>query len=264
MSETTKEQMETQELRTSGVAGRDNDSTAARGRQPRSVEEGGGPLARLSSTNLNRRRFLGTVGAAAGVAVMVAACGDDDETDSTTGTTAAGSTMTTAAGSSGDIAIAELAAGLEKLAVDTYTAAGAAAGANKLGAVPPAVGAFVTTALAHHTEHLAEWNKVLKSAGRPEVTAANAKLKPIVDERLAGRGAKPVKDVASAAQLALDLEEIASDTYFSAIPKLKSKDAIKLAGQILVVDQQHQAILLYALGQYPVKETFVSGDKAAS
>lgn len=239
MSETTKEQMEAQEV---------------------------GPLARLSTTNLNRRRFLGTVGAAAGMAVVVAACGDDDESTSATDTTAGGSTATTAASgsASGDVAIAELAAGLEKLAVDTYTAAGAAAGAGSLGAVPPAVGAFVTTALAHHTAHLAEWNKVLKSAGRPEVTAPNAKLKPVVDERLAGRGAKPVKDVGSAAQLALDLEEIASDTYFSALPKLKSKDAIKLAAQILVVDQQHQAILLYALGQYPVKETFVSGDKAAS
>lgn len=226
--------------------------------------EDSGPLARLSSTNLNRRRFLGTVGAAAGVAVLVAACSDDDDTESTTGTTAAGATATTAGGASGDVAIAELAAALEKLAVDTYTAAAAAAGAGKLGEVPPAVGKFVETALAHHTEHLSTWNGVLKSAGRPAVTTPNAKLKPIVDERLAGRGAKPVKDVASAAQLALDLEEIAADTYFSAIPKLSSKDAIQAAARIMVVDQQHQAILLYALGQYPVKETFVNGDKAAS
>ncbi len=55
-----------------------------------------------------------------------------------------------AAPSSGDLAIGAVAAGLELLAVNTYGAALAAAGAGSLGAVPPAVAEFATTVQGHH------------------------------------------------------------------------------------------------------------------
>ncbi len=45
------------------------------------------------------------------------------------------------------------------------------------------------------------------------------------------------------------------------IPTLASPDAIKLASQILVVDQQHQAILRYVLGLYPVGSGVVKESK---
>lgn len=202
-----------------------------------------------------RRRFLGTVGVAAGVAAVAVACGDD-KTDSATDTS---SPATTAAGGASDLAVATLAAGLEVLAVNTYQSALDAATAGKLGEVPPAVATFVTTAGAQHQEHLATWNAVLASAGKPEVTAPDAKLQPTVAAEFA-----KVKDATGAAKLALMLEEIAADTYAKAIPSLQSKDAIKAAGQILVVDQQHQAILNYVLGNYPVPEVFLKPDKAAS
>jgi len=215
------------------------------------------PLAGLATTPVSRRRLLvgGTV--AAGVALVAAACGDDDKS-STTDTTADGTTATTAAGASGDLTVAEVAAGLEVLAVQTYEAALAAAQGNKLGTVPPAVATYVTTALAHHKEHRDFWNKVLKGAGKPEVTAPNSKLKPTVDAEFA-----KVKDAAGAAKLALTLEDIAAQTYLKAIPTLKGKDAVRKAAEIQVVDQQHQSILLYALGEYPVPVTFQKTDKAA-
>lgn len=217
------------------------------------------PLAGLATTPVSRRRLLvgGTV--AAGVAFVAAACGGDDDESTTDTTAAGGQTATTAAGNSGDLAVAELAASLEVLAVQTYEAALAAAQANRLGAVPPAVATYVTTALAHHKEHRDFWNTVLKSAGKAEVTAPNAKLKPTVDSEFA-----KVKDVGGAATLALTLENIAAQTYLKAIPSLKGKDAIRKAAEIQVVDQQHQSILLYALGMYPVPETFQKTDKAAS
>ncbi len=59
------------------------------------------------------------------------------------------------------------------------------------------------------------------------------------------------KTVADAATLALTLEDIAAQTYLKAIPGLKSKDEFHLAGQIQVVDQQHQSTLRYALGITP-------------
>ncbi|MGD9798148.1 MAG: ferritin-like domain-containing protein, partial [Acidimicrobiia bacterium] len=163
-----------------------------------------------------------------------------------------------AAGTDGDLPVATAAAGLEVLAVGTYQAALDAATGGKLGAVPPAVAQFVTTALGHHKEHLAAWNKVLADGGEPAVTMPNAALKPTVDAGLA-----KVTDAAGAAELALQLETIAAQTYLKAIPTLSSSAAVRLAGSIQVVDQQHQAILLYALGRYPVPDVFQKTDMAA-
>lgn len=73
-----------------------------------------------------------------------------------------------------------------------------------------------------------------------------------------------VKDVAGATKLALTLEDIAAPTYLKALPSLQSNDAIKLAGSIQAVDQQHVAILNFALGMYPVPDVFQKTDKAAS
>lgn len=134
-----------------------------------------------------------------------------------------------------------------------------AAKAGKLGTVPPAVAQYVQTAMAQHQVHLDSWNKVLTGAGKPKVTTPNATLKPTMDAAFA-----KVKDVAGAAGLALMLEQIAAQTYLKAIPSLSEKSAIMLAGQIFIVDQQHQAILLYALDMYPVPVTFVETDMAVA
>jgi hypothetical protein len=246
---------------------------------------------RAESGRLGRRTLLGT-GAALVSAAVLAACGDDD--DATTATTSGGNdaaattaggattmsseapgtteamtattmatdstmaTETTMAGG-GDLAIAQLAAGLEVLAVSTYQSAADAAGSGALGAVPPAVGEYVATALAQHQEHLAAWNKVITDGGGAEVTEPNADLAPVVADKFA-----QVTDVAGAATLALELEDIAAQTYLSAIPVLESPEAIQLAGSIQIVDQQHQAILLFALGRYPVPEVFQKTDKAVA
>ncbi len=219
------------------------------------------PAADTPSMSLSRRKFL-VASSVTGLALVAAACGGDD---GNAGADAGGETGGNAppAGenqvASGDAAVAEFAAGLEVLAVGTYKAALDAATANKLGPVPPAVAEYVQTAMAHHQEHLDAWNKVLKGAGGAEVTTPDAKLKPVVDAEFA-----KVKDVAGAAKLALTLEDIAAQTYLKAIPSLQSKDAIRLAGSIQAVDQQHVAILNFALGTYPVPETFQKTDKAAT
>ena len=209
------------------------------------------PINMLASAAVSRRRFLVGSGVAAGLVVLTAACGNDDDDDSGAGSgQTGGATATTAAagGANADLEVAAAAAGLEKLAFDTYTAAGQLATTGKLGAsVPPAVVTFVTTAAKQHQEALDNWNKVLTGAGRPAVTAPTAALKPTVDA-----AAGKLTDVPGAATLALRLEDYASQTYQSVIPTLKSPDAIKLAAQITVVGSQHQAILRYVLGLYPV------------
>lgn len=141
-----------------------------------------------------------------------------------------------------------MAAGIEKLASDTYTAAGTMATQGKLGAlIPDAVSELVETARRQHQEHMDAWNKILTAAGRQPVTEPNAQLKTVVDA-----AAGKLTDVPGAATLALRLEDYASQTYLKVLPTLKSPDAVKLAAQILVVDQQHQAVLRYVLGLVPV------------
>ncbi|MDQ6613929.1 MAG: ferritin-like domain-containing protein [Actinomycetota bacterium] len=213
-----------------------------------------------SAGGVSRRGFLLGAGAAGG-AIVVAACSKSKTSSSTTDTTggAGSTTPTTAAGASGDAKVAALAASLEVLAVATYKNALAAASANKLGAVPAAVGNFATTAMSNHQAALDKWNTVLTSAGAQAVSQPPASLAATVNQMFA-----QVTDAAGVAKLALLLEQTASDTYLSAIPTLKSKDAITLAGQLQIVDQEHAAILHYVLGEYPVPDVFQTTDKAFS
>lgn len=212
------------------------------------------------TSGFGRRTFMagGLVGAGA---LVLAACGGNDNKDTaskSSGGSTKGTTSTTAGNGAADLEIAMAAAGLEALAVGTYKSGLDAATGGKLGAVPPAVAEFAKTAMAHHEAAMKAWNDVLATASKPAVTEPNATLKPKVDAQFA-----QVKDVAGLANLALMLEEIAADTYLKAVSMLQSKEAIKLAGSIQVIDQQHRAVLLYALGQYPVPETFQQADKAA-
>ena len=205
----------------------------------------------VSEKMRSRRGFLVATGAA-GLTVAVAACGSStDNGPAATGTAAATS------GSNNDGATAKVAASLEVLAVGTYKAALDAATAGKLGPVPPAVAKFATTAMEHHQAALDKWNGVITGAGGAAVTAPPADLKATVDKAFGD-----VKDITGVAKLALLLEQTAADTYQTAVHTLSSKDAITLAGSIQIIDQQHAAVLLFVLGQYPVPDVFQKGDKA--
>lgn len=209
------------------------------------------------------RRGLLFGGVAAGGAMALAACGSTKKTDNakggatTTATTTGPGASTPTAGPNADAKVAALAASLEVLAVSTYKAALAAATAKKLGEVPPAVATFATTAMANHQAALDKWNTVLTSAGAQAVTQPPAALKATVDQMFS-----QVTDSTGLAKLALLLEQTASDTYLSAVSTLGAKDAITLAGQLQVVDQEHAAILHYVLGEYPVPDVFQTTAKA--
>ena len=237
---------------------------------------------------LTRRTLLGGT-FALGAGAFLAACSKDKATDTSAAADTAATTNTTAsadtavadttavaaetsaaaaaadtsaaaaATATGDAAIAQLAAGLEVLAVNTYKAALDAATAGKLGDVPAAVATFATTAMEQHQKHLDAWNAVLTKAGATAVTEPNAKLQPTVDSAFAA-----VTDVTGVAKLALLLEETAAATYLSALPNILDKDAVQLAGSMQITDRQHAAILHYVLGEYPVPDTFQKTDLAVS
>lgn len=160
----------------------------------------------------------------------------------------------------GDLAVVALAASLENLAVATYQGAIDAATAGKLGAVPPAVVEFATTAQSQHRDHAAAWNGVLESAGEDPVTGVDLTVKEkVVDPAFA-----KVSDVGGVAKLAIDLENSAAATYLAAIDVVKSPAGVQTAATIQPVELQHAAILYFVLGQYPVPETFASTTGARS
>ncbi|MDQ3305081.1 MAG: ferritin-like domain-containing protein [Actinomycetota bacterium] len=219
------------------------------------MEENASFIERLAPSPLTRRRMLlgGGVGA---LALVAAACGSEEEEDpSSTGDP---TTSTTAAsgggGGGGDVAIAQTAAGLEVLAVNTYNSA--------LEApldYPPAVAEFATTARDHHQAHLDAWNELLTTLGESEVTEP---LEPLAGEVMTMFEA--VTDVTGVAELALLLEETAASTYFAVIPTIENAEALELAATIQPIDMQHAAILNYVMGEYPVPDTFANAEQSVT
>lgn len=213
----------------------------------------------IGGDGFSRRNFL-IAGTALGGTIALAACGSSGSSSSAT-TSAKSSTTTAGKKSSGnvDLAVAGLAAGLENLAVQTYQAALDAAGAKKLGDVPPAVTTFAKTAMAQHKDHAGAWNSVLSGAGKPaitgvDITVNNAVVKP---------GFEKVKNVGDLAKFALALEDVAAATYLNGIQNaLTLASAIKIAATIQPVEMQHAAILNLLLGNYPVPNSFAKTDGA--
>jgi hypothetical protein len=217
----------------------------------------------FSGSGHSRRTFLMGAGAAAagGAALMVigspALAGAS--TAKLSSFRSADAAAFPPAGLSGDLAVAAVAASLENLAVFAYAAGLSAATSGKLGAVPPAVGTFATTAKAQHTQHAAAWNGVLKSNGKAKVTVTNPTLTPTVQADFA-----KVTDITGLAQLALTLETIAAETYQAETSGLKSAAAIGLSSSIQPVEMQHIAILYYVLGEYPGSQTSAGSPVAFS
>lgn len=189
---------------------------------------------------LDRRQFL----AAAALTVAGAACsGGSKKGGSSSPTGSAG-----AVGPQSDLATVAHAAGLEKLTLDTYTGMSMMFTQGRLGAaLPQAVVETLAAAGRQHQAHMDTWNKILTAAGRPLVNAPDPVLKPVVEEAAGSLG-----DVPAAATLALHLEDYLSQNYLKVLSTLTSPDLVRTAAQIAVVDHQHQAVLRYLLGLYPV------------
>ena len=202
----------------------------------------------VSLRAVSRRGLLLGAGAAVVGGVLVAACGSSKTTSTTTTKPQASSSPATL---TGDLKVAALAVSLENLGVYAYNAGITAAKAGKLGSVPPAVVTFATTAMAQHTQHAAAWNAILTASGKAKVTETDPALTPTVNQMFA-----QVTDVAGLAKLALEIENIAAQTYQAGIQALSSPKAIQTAASIHPVEMQHAAILNLVLGNYPVPNAF--------
>lgn len=205
----------------------------------------------------SRRGFI--VGAGAGLGGLLLAACSKSKTTSTTGTTVGGTGTGGGNPYTGDLAVAALAASLENLAVQTYQAALDAATAGKLGAVPPAIATFATTAQKQHKDHAGAWNSIITNAGKSPISGVDTTVKNAV----VTPGFAAVKDIPGLAKFALVLEDAAAATYLNAIQNaLTDKSAIKIAATIQPVEMQHSAILHFVLGDYPVPDSFAKTDGA--
>ncbi|MFF0413199.1 ferritin-like domain-containing protein [Kitasatospora sp. NPDC004745] len=218
-------------------------------------------LRAAGQADAGRRRFLVGAGGAA-AALVLAACSSSKSVTSPAPTSPASPTPSSPSASgqyTGDLKVVALATALENQAVVAYQAALDAAKAGKLGTVPPAVANFITTAQSQHADHAKAWNAVLTGAGLPAITGVPLSNQP---DTLAALGkAASVGDVA---ELALQLENQAAQTYLFATYNVTSPAGIATAASIAPVEAMHAAILNYVLGQYPVPDDFLPTDKAAS
>ncbi|GGN27881.1 ferritin-like domain-containing protein [Streptomyces fuscichromogenes] len=145
---------------------------------------------------------------------------------------------------SGDLRTVALAAALENQAVRAYQAVDEALRARRFGPAVPALAAFVRTAAAHHAQHAATWNAILRGARRPAVTGVplsdHARLMDTI------RTASSVAEIVSAVQ---DLEHRAAQTHTAAAGSLAGTGpAVVAAATIAPVEAMHAATLGYVLG----------------
>ncbi|MFE4061787.1 ferritin-like domain-containing protein [Streptomyces sp. NPDC059096] len=219
--------------------------TAPGGGEPSAGEDRPGPA------DAGRRRFLRGAGCA-GAAFALAGCSG--------GGSPGGAPVPVAetAAYPGDLRTVALAAALENQAVDTYRMALAAAEAGRLGAVPPAVSAFLTTAMAHHTDHAKAWNAVLADADRPAVTGV-----PLSDREEVATALRTARNVDDVAALALQLESQAAQTYLFSAYSVRTDAVIGTAAAIAPVEAMHAAVLHFVLGRAPVPDAFLPVHRAA-
>jgi Ferritin-like domain len=152
----------------------------------------------------------------------------------------------------GDLKLVALATALENLAVSAYEGALKKAGAGELGALPPSVATFVQTAMKQHADHAQAWSAVLSRAGKPPIS--DAPLSITQDQMAKLTAATSVADVA---KFALNLENIAAQTYTFAVANVSDPSAIMTAATIQPVETMHAAILNFILGDYAIPDTFI-------
>jgi hypothetical protein len=161
---------------------------------------------------------------------------------------------------SGDLRAVALAAALENQAVSAYKAVDAALRGGKLGPAIPALSAFVQAATAHHVQHAATWNTILRNARKPVVTgtplSGNSQLMNSI------QAASSVDELVAAVR---GMETQAAQTHTAAVGKLTAVGpAVTAAATIAPVEAMHAAALGYLLGGQSEVVSFIGTGGALS
>jgi hypothetical protein len=161
---------------------------------------------------------------------------------------------------SGELRTVALAAALENQAVNAYKTIDSALSAGKLGPAIPALSAFVQAAHAHHVQHAATWNAILRAAHKPAVTetplSGNGQVTSLIGS---------VSSAAAAVAALQHLETQAAQTHTAAVADLTSLGAaVTAVATIAPVEAMHAAALGYLFGGPSAVNDFIGTSGALS
>ena len=148
------------------------------------------------------------------------------------------------ASSSSDVQILQTAASMENLAVSTYKTAltlpyigGSSAN--------PVVTKFAQVTMGQHAQHADAFNAAVKSLGGKAQSKPDPAFVPVVNKAVAGLGsATPAQGALGVVALALELENIAAETYVKDTVLAKKATNKALLASIMGIEAQHVAALL--------------------
>jgi hypothetical protein len=147
------------------------------------------------------------------------------------------------AGMGTDVQILQTASSIEVLAVATYKTAltlpyigGSSAN--------PVIKAFAKTTMSQHADHLAAFQSATTSLGGKKQTKPDPAFVPVVNKAVTSiTKASASSGALMVVGLALELENIAAETYVNNMSLLASANAKKVTASIMGVEAQHVAIL---------------------
>jgi Ferritin-like domain len=151
---------------------------------------------------------------------------------------------TAGASSSKDLQVLQTAASIENLAVATYKTAltlpyigGAAANA--------VVTKFATVTMGQHAQHAVAFNSAITSLGGKPQTQPDPAFVPVVNKAVNGlAGVTAAAGALGVVALALELENIAAETYVKDTTLVSSTSNKALFASIMGIEAQHVAVLL--------------------
>lgn len=147
------------------------------------------------------------------------------------------------ASSSSDVQMLQTAASIENLAVATYKTAltlpyigGSEAN--------PVVTKFAQVTMAQHDQHNDAFNAAAKHLGGKKQTKPDPAFVPVVNKAVASlNGASAAQGALGVVALALELENIAAETYIKDTTLAKSTSNKALFASIMGIEAQHAAVL---------------------
>lgn len=134
-----------------------------------------------------------------------------------------------------DVQILQTASSLEILAVATYEAA---LGLDFIAGGNAVVRTFAETTMAQHDEHRTAFQDQTTALGGTVQDQPNSKYQQVVDDAMPG-----LTDPAAVVELAMALEEVATDTYVADIKLLSDGELRRLMGSVMGVEAQHLSTL---------------------
>jgi hypothetical protein len=134
-----------------------------------------------------------------------------------------------------DVQILQTASSLEILAVATYEAA---LGLPFIADGNPVVKTFAETTMGQHDEHRSAFQDQTNALGGTVQDQPNSKYQQVVQDATPG-----LTDPVAVVQLAMALEEVATDTYLADIKLLSDGELRRLMGSVMGVEAQHLSTL---------------------